>query len=241
MSGPLAEPSTVAPEGPASQSACSISARPAPVAGRARAFRRTQAERQNVRRGRFTRVALVVAVVVGAGLIVTEKPGALLSGSGSSFTPYGPPITVHLGAPSVTTVTCGAGGTAYAERIPWTNSTLPITTQEAYVRFYEIWDGDIIPDPNVVATVTPSNLCAGSPPDASTVWYVVLAAPNDTNLLTYTQGNAWQSVTAGSSNLTIDNGSALFLVTGVSYAGTGRGLDVVGFDGESPISGSVTL
>jgi hypothetical protein len=216
-------------------------AAPGAFAGRARAFRQEQTKRRTTRREHVVDVLLVIAIVVGAYVIVTEPPYSPNNGNTGVTTPSGPPIVVHFGTPTESSVTCGAGGTAYTESIPWTNSTRPVATGEVYVRVYEIWDGDYIPDPNVVANATPTNLCAGSPPDASALWYVVLAAPNGTNLLTYTQANAWTSVSQGATNLVIQNDSALILVTASSLAGTGRGFEVIGFVGGSQISGSVPL
>ena len=48
-------------------------------------------------------------------------------------------------------------------------------------------------------------------------------------------------MTQGSSNVVIQNDSALILVTASSLAGTGRGFEVIGFVGGSQISGSVEL
>jgi len=216
-------------------------AAPGAFAGRARAFRQEQTRRRSTRREQIVDVLLVAAIVIGAYVIVNERPYSPDTGNTGPTTPTGPPILVHFGTPSESSATCGAGGTAYTESIPWTNSTRPVATGEVYVRVYEIWDGDYIPDPNAVANATPTNPCAGSPPDSTALWYVVLAAPNGTNLLTYTEANAWTSVTHGSTNLAIENDSALILVTASSLAGTGRGIEVIGFVGGSQISGSIPL
>ncbi len=211
--------------------------------GRARAFRQDYVRRQTLRRNRVADVVLVALIVVGAYAIVTERPGYLLSTLRSlESTPGpGPPVVVHFGTPSTGTVSCTAGGTAYTESVPWNSSTETLTTGEVFVRLYEVWDGDNIPDPNAVANATPSSLCAGTPPDATALWYIVFVAPDGTNLLTYTETGAWSSVTGGSTNLPIYDGSALVVVSYDSLAGTGRGLEVVGFAGSSPISGKVLL
>jgi hypothetical protein len=141
----------------------------------------------------------------------------------------------------VTSVNCTAGGTAYVEPIAWTNATHAFTTGDIGVRVYEIWDGDYIPDPGAVANVTPSNVCAGVPPSWEAIWYVVLASPNGTNLLTYTVDHGWAAVPQGPNNVGIQNDSALILVTVTSLADTGRGLAVVGFAGGSQIHGTVVL
>ena len=211
--------------------------------GRAQAFRQDYVRRQTLRRNRVADVVLVALIVVGAYAIVTERPGYLLSTLRSlESTPGpGPPVVVHFGTPSTGTVSCTAGGTAYTESVPWNSSTETLTTGEVFVRLYEVWDGDNIADPDAVANATATNLCAGSPPDATALWYVVLAAPNGTNLMTYTESGSWSAISGGSSNLEIDDGSFLVLVSYDSLAGTGRGLEVAGFAGTSEISGSVLL
>lgn len=208
--------------------------------GRARSFRERQEKRRSARRERIGQLLVVLIVVLGVYAVVTARP--YNPSSTSSLPTPGPPITVSLGTPVASTVTCGAGGTAYAERIVWENSTAPVTTGDITVRVYEIYDGDFVPDQGVVANVTPSNLCAGSPPSSPPpLWYVVMAAPNGTTLLSYTVTQGWTSVTSGPWNFQIENGSAMTVVTGVSLAGTGHGFAVVGFAGGSPIRGSVPL
>ncbi len=209
--------------------------------GRAQAFRHEFAHRQTLRNNRVANVVLTALIIVGAYALVTERPGNLLPGSTGSTPGAGTPVVVHLGAPSKSTVGCTGGGTAYAESVPWNGSTETLTTGEIVVRLYEVWDGDNIADPDAVANATATNLCAGSPPDATALWYVVLAAPNGTNLMTYTESGSWSAISGGSSNLEIDDGSFLVLVSYDSLAGTGRGLEVAGFAGTSEISGSVLL
>jgi len=213
--------------------------RPGSNGGRARSFRQEQARRRGARRERIGELVVVAVIVLGIYTVVSAR----WYSPPSSYTPppSGPTIVVHLGTPSESTLPCAAGGTAYAERIPWINSTQPITTGDVNLRVYEIADGDYIGDPGAVANVTSSNVCAGTPPTTATVWYMVLAAPNGTNLLTYTVDNGWTSVTPGPSNVELENGSALILVTHVSLAGRGRGFSVYGISNESPISGSVPL
>lgn len=184
-------------------------------------------------------LVLVVVVVFGAYTVLAEPANSLLTGNG--LPNVGPPVLVTFGTLSVAPVTCGSGGTAYAERIPWVNSTRPVTTGDVYVEVYAIFDGDIIGRANAVANATPSNLCSGAPPDPVALWYVVLEAPNGTNLFTYTPAGSWTSVTHGSNDVEIENGSTLVLVTSSSLAGTGRGLKVFGFVDDAPIMGAVAL
>ncbi len=148
---------------------------------------------------------------------------------------------MNLGTPTETSVVCGGGGTAYVESVPWVNSTQPVATGQVYLRVYEIWDGDWIADPGAVANATSTNVCAGSSPSGSALWYVVLASPNGTNLLGYAEGASWTLLAPGPSDFTIENGSALILVTSESLAGTGRGLEVLGFVNDSEIKGAVAL
>jgi len=228
----VTDPSAAVPAAPPADGARSRT-------GRARAFRQRQVEQRTSRRTRIANLVMVGLVVAGAYLIVTERPGVLLNAAGT--TRFGPAIVVQLGTPTAGTLSCAGGGTAAVERVPWVGSTQPVATGEVYVRIYEIWDGDVILDPNVVANATASNPCAGAPPSSALLWYLVLAAPNGTNELTYTQAGLWQPVAGGAANVTVANDSTLLLVSGASLAGTGRGIAVLGFAGLSPISGSVPL
>lgn len=208
--------------------------------GRARSFREEQTKQRSARRERTGTILVVIIIVLGVFAIVTAHPYS--ASSRYEFPPPGPTIVVNLGTPSgATPFACGAGGTAYVERVPWTNSTQPVSTGDISVRVYEIYDGDTIGDPNAVANVTSSNVCAGSPPDSTALWYVVLATPNGTNLLTYTQGHQWTAVTAGPSDVVIANDSVLILVTNAPIAGIGRGIAVLGLVGTSQIRGTVAL
>lgn len=251
MTGPSQGPAVAPPGGPAPEGmsaevgsvGVARPGRPGALRERARAFRQEYARRQTLRRDRVANVVLAALLVVGAYAIVTERPGYLLTTLRSleSSSGPGPPVVVHFGAPSESTVSCSAGGTAYVESLPWDNSTETLATGEVSLRLYEIWDGDNIPDPGAVANATPKNLCEGAPPDATALWYLVLVAPNGTNLLTYTEASSWSSITGGSSDLKIYDGSSLVVVSYDSLAGTGRGIEVVGFAGSSPVSGSAIL
>jgi hypothetical protein len=208
--------------------------------GRARSFREEQRKQRSARRERIGTFLVVIIIVLGVYTIMTARPYS--ASSRYEFPPLGPTIVVNFGTPSgASSVTCSAGGTAYVERVPWTNSTQPVSTGDVSVRVYEIFDGDTIGDPNAVANVTSSNVCAGASPDSTALWYVVLAAPNGTNLLTYTGGHQWTAVTPGPADIDVQNGSALILVTNVSLAGTGRGIAVLGLTGTSQIRGTVAL
>jgi hypothetical protein len=237
--GTAETPANGAPGGPGVAPRAGEPAPPGTSAGRTRSFREGQAQRQSITRERLG-VWLVVVILVAAVLTL-----ALVHPSSSSnpyqFPPPAPTIAVHLGLPVTSSVACGSGATASTERIPWTGSTQPLSSGNIVVRLYEIADGDVIGDPTAVANATPSSSCAGAPPDGPASWYVVLAAPGGTNLLTYTVDAGWSSVMHGPTNVTVENGSSLTLVTNESWAGTGRALGVYGFVNDTSVSGSVPL
>ncbi len=207
--------------------------------GRAQAFRREQTELRRARRDLLGNIAVVLIIAVGVYAVVTARP----FNPGAAYTPppTHPPITVTLGTPTVTAITCAAGATAYAERIPWVGSSAPVRTGDVTVRVYEIWDSDWIGDPGVVANATPTNVCSGPAPLSVTDWYVVLAAPNGTNLDLYTDGQGWVSVTGAPWNIGIENGSSFVVVTNPAITDTGRGFAVYGFENGSLISATTPL
>jgi hypothetical protein len=214
-------------------------ARPGSFAGRAHSFRRDQADRRSTQKERIGELLVVAVIVFGAYTAATAS-----SYSRSSSLPLpsvGPEIIIHLGTPSVSVVPCGGGGTAYAERIPWTNSTQPLTPGDVALSVYEIGDRDYVADPGAVADATPSDLCAGTPPNPGALWYVVLAAPNGTNLLTYTWADRWAPLSQAPASLDVENDSTLVLVSDISLAGTGRGLELFGSVNNSTIAGAVPL
>ncbi|MGP8075838.1 MAG: hypothetical protein ACLP8Y_03760 [Thermoplasmata archaeon] len=211
---------------------------PSPVEGRARAFRNGQTQRKSQERERVGVLLVVAIIVLGVYVITSARP---FSPSNNPNPNPGPPITVLLGTPTVVSVPCSAGGSAYAENIPITSISAPIVTGDVNARVNEIWDGDDIGDPNVVANATPSNLCAGSAPDASTLWYGVLVAPNGTNLLTYTATHAWVSVSNGLPNIGIENGSSFVLVSYKSFSGAGYGFLLFGYANGSLIRATIPL
>jgi hypothetical protein len=182
-----------------------------------------------------------VIIILGIYAIVSARPFVPSSGPGPP-TP-GPPIAVNLTAPVVGQVTCGNGGTAYTDRVVWSNSTAPVTTREVSPRVYELWDGDIVNDIGVTANVSSTSVCAGDPPSGGGLisWYVVLTAPNGTIELSYTFSQGWTSVTGGASDITIENGMSMIVVTSPDIAGKGYGFAVVGEANGSSIHGSVPL
>lgn len=207
--------------------------------GGARSFREQQVRRRITRRERLGIVLVVVIIALGAYTIVTARP---FTGSTGGLQPVpGPEIVVQFGTPTISTLNCTAGGTAYIERIPWVNSTQPVSTSNIFVRVFEIFDGDYVGDPGAVANVTATNLCQGTPPDSSSRWYAVLAAPSGANLLTYTTGDSWRSVDGQALNFQIQSGSSMVLVSFASFSNTGHGFGVGGVAQGSVIRGTVPL
>lgn len=213
-------------------------AAPGAFDGRARSFRERQIDRRRSRRERAVDVLAVGIVLLAVYAVATARP---YSSPQTSVPKSGPSVGVNFGTPSVTTLACTAGGIAYAESIPWVGSSRPVNTGQVVVHVSEIWDGDYIPDSGAVANATPSNLCAGAAPASKTAWYVVLQAPNGTNLLTFTVAQEWVSLSHGTADILVENGSALILLTYQSLAGTGRGLSVVGEANGSVIRGVTPL
>jgi len=237
---PSRGPPSSGPEGSASPLRAGEPAPPGTFGGRAREFREQQAERRSARRERVGQLLVVAILVLGVIAIVTARP--FNPSSGSSGPNPGPPITVTFASPTVRQLTCGNGGTGFAEKIVWSNASAAVTTGDLSPRVYEIFDGDPISDLGVVANVTSTNLCAGSPPNPSTqTWYIVLQAPNGTTLLSYTVNQGWTSVTHGAWNIPIENGSSVIVVSGASFANRGLGFAVVGFASGGPIRGTVPL
>lgn len=224
---------------PSESASLAIARRPRGTGGRTERFRARRAERRSLRRDQYLEVVVIAIVLLGIYTIVTARPNSASFNNG--FPAPGPPIQVHFGTPTLGTANCGGGGTAAVEKIPWDNSTAPVTTGDVNIRLFEIFDGDYIGDPGAVANATPTNVCAGVPPTQSEIWYVVLAAANGTNLLTYTVAQGWTSLTGGAWNFDIASNSTVVLVTYASLSGTGRGLGVTGFSSGSPITGSVVL
>lgn len=213
---------------------------PGTYEGRARSFRESQTQRRSRRREHIGQLLVVAIIALGVYAIVSARP--FVPSTGSSLPSPGPPITVNFATPVPGQVLCGNGGTGYTERVVWSNATASVVTGDVSPRVYELFDGDIVTDLGVVANVTSSNVCAGSPPStANFAWYVVMTAPNGTIQLTYTFSQGWTSVTHGAWNFPIENGTAMIVVTGTSLAGRGFGFAVVGFSGGSAIHGSVPL
>jgi len=208
--------------------------------GRARAFREREAERRKLRRDRVGAVLVVVIILLGVYAIAAARP---YNPSNQSSQPKpGPPILVTLGTPILRQITCSSGASAYAERIPWNGSTATVTTGDVAVHLYEVIDGDFIPDIQIIANATPTNPCAGAPPPAMNwLWYVVLSAPNGTNILAYDVTQGWTAIGGGTWNIPIENGSAVTVITGMSASQRGLGFAVVGFSNGSTIAGTVPL
>jgi hypothetical protein len=216
-----------------------VPAPPGSAAGRAHRFRERQMVRRSETQQQLGVVVVVVIIVLGIYTLLTAHPYSASGTNGQP--PQGPTIFVNLGTPTAGTTPCLGGGTAYVERIPWVNSTEPLTTGDVNLRVYEIWDRDYIADPNAVANATPTSVCAGVPPDPIALWYVVLAAPNGTNVLTYTQAHVWRSLSGSPVNVPIEDRSTLVLVTQMSLYNAGRGFQVYGYSNDSVVFGAIPL
>lgn len=213
---------------------------PGSADGRARTFRERESKRRSILRDRIGQILVVVIIIVGVYAIVSARP--FNPSSGSSSPGPGPPVAVTLGTPLAGNVTCGNGGVAYTERTVVTGSTSPIITGYIAVHVYEILDGDFIPDYLAHPNITATSVCAGSPPSPTNfLWYVALAAPNGTVLLSYTTTLGWKAIGNASWNIPVEAGAALVVVTGTSIDCHGLGLAVVGFAGGSPIRGTIPL
>jgi len=214
-------------------------AAPGTYAGRARLFRRAQAERRTDRRDRVWTVFVVFVIGLGVFVVVTATPYSPLGYNG--LPKPGPVITVTLASPVVSSISCGSGGTAISEEIGFVSSSKPVATGELVLRLYEIWDGDYIGDPNAVANASATNACEGAPPTTGALWYVVLTAPKGTNALTFTGKDLWQPIGGSPTNLTLRGGYTFVVITAYSLSGTGRGFGVEGYEAGSRIQGSVPL
>jgi len=207
--------------------------------GRARSFRESRTRERSLRRERVGQIVVVAIIILGIYAIVSAKPFNPSSNGGNPNP--GPPIIVNFSAPVAGQVPCAGGGTGYTERLVWTNSSAPVTTGDVGILIKEP-DNDSVPDQGVVANATSSNVCAGSPPNAVTwSWYVVLAAPNGTNILTYTDDHGWTSVTHGPSNVPIEDGTTWVIVTGGPFYHRGFVFWLVGYANGSPIHRTVVL
>lgn len=207
--------------------------------GRTRSFRERQTKQRSLRRERIGQIVVVAIIVLGIYAIVSAKPFNPFSTPGNS-TPA-PPVTINFSAPVGGQVPCGGGGTGYTDRIVWMNSSAAISTGDVYFLIKEP-DGDLVPDQGVVVNVTSSNVCAGVPPNSVTwSWYVVLVAPNGTNLLTYTSDHGWASVAHEPLYIQIQDGAALVVVTGGPFYHRGFTFWVEGSLNGAPIHETIVL
>jgi hypothetical protein len=213
---------------------------PAPAPGGAREFRERRTRRRQSRTDLAVTGIAVVVLVLAVVVLLTVKP--VVPGSGPpDDSSNAPPIVVRFGTPVVSEVTCGSGGNVTAERVPWINSSQPITTGDADPRITEIADGDFVSDPHATPTVNATDVCTGAAMDLTSRWYAVLEDPNGTNALTYTVADGWQTVAGGEWNVLIPDGANLTVVENPSMAGSGYALSMIGFANGAAITGSVTL
>ncbi len=187
---------------------------PAAGAGPSARFRR---ERD---RGRIRLIGAVVGVallVLVAYLVVVPD---LRPPPGSSVAPTGGSL-VRLGPAALGVVPCSTGPAAIAERIPWINASVTVTTDDAILVVVDL-DGDTLYSTGPLPSVSASSDCAGALPTPNWTassglnvgfsWYVVLSDPSGTNIAYYTLTQGWLPVGNGPWPAPIANGSALTLV-----------------------------
>ncbi|HTT73111.1 MAG TPA: hypothetical protein VMG99_03040 [Thermoplasmata archaeon] len=211
-----------------------------PPRPRASEFRADRTNRRQRRAELVLTIVAVAAIATGAVWLVFGPP-VLPGSSAPGGSPNAPPIHVNFGAPVASSVPCGGGGNVTVERIPWINTTEPITTGEAELRLMEIYDGDYLSDPGAAPNVNASSVCTGAVPNPSARWYAVLQGSNGTNVLSYTVPGGWATVSGGDWNLPIPDGDSLVVVENPSLVASGFAISVVGFANGSPITGSVVL
>ncbi|HTT26628.1 MAG TPA: hypothetical protein VMH90_06700, partial [Thermoplasmata archaeon] len=176
---------------------------------------------------KWTAGFLVVLIVALAAyyVISTPHPAGSSSGGGGGGcpSPCTTPVTdyVTLGAPSVSSVTCGEGGQASVEEIPWIGATAPLTTADVFLELREIVDGDIIGGSGSAPFVTRASLCPGAPPSPAYSWYVVVEDTGGANIMTFCYASGWTPVGPGPSSIPLSNGTELFLVIAPAVAGAG--------------------
>jgi hypothetical protein len=207
-----------------------------PATGVAETFRRQRSRHRAEMAQGITSIVATLVVVLAVVALVTARPVVPGSGGGPAA-----PIVVAFGAPSLSQVSCGSGGSVYAERIPWISTAVPITSGDFVPKVIELFDGDIVNDPGAAPNVTASNVCAGAAPNGTARWYAVFSDPTGANVLSYAIAPGWAGVAGGSANLAIQNDSSLTIVMPASLAGGGYGLHIVGYTSGSAILGSVTL
>lgn len=207
---------------------------------RARAYR-TAREQRSQRRHDLAVIVVAIVVVLASVYVLADARSIESSLAGGGVGPTPPPITVTFGTPSISSISCGDGGSVYAERIGWVNASEPLTTGEVVPRVYEIADGDFVNDPGSTPNVTASNLCAGATPTTPSRWYAVLVDPSGANTLSYTVAGGWAAVGSGPTNIAILDDSALVVVMNPSLSGGGYGLRIVGFSNGAEVQGSIVL
>ncbi len=157
---------------------------------------RFRAELRRRQRRRYSLAAALTAIVVGGLLLSVPGFGPSSGGTGASLAGY----VVHLGAPVLGVVTCGGGTVAIAERVPWLNSSVPLTTGHVILTVVDV-DGDTLWSSGAPPTVTASQACAGTLPVSNFTgisgvnvgfsWYVTLSSPSGSILAFYTLSSGW--------------------------------------------------
>lgn len=185
----------------------------------------------------------VLLIVIVFLWVAANPPSSSSSSSGESHPGggSGAGITVQLGAPVLTNITCGAGGTDVAERVAWQGASATLTTSEINLFVVETADGDLLSGPSNTPSVTAQDPCAGSPPSPDYTWYAALENPSGTVVASYTLTEEWKAVGGGGGTMVIEPGSTVVILTTPSLHDNGYSLQVQGLAAGETVTGFVPL
>ena len=182
-------------------------------------------------------VALVVVLGAAGAYAFNSAPHGLPAGGGGG--PSG--VSVQFGAPTSGHVGCAGGKTMVTERVPWVNSSLPVSTTQFRLEVQEIGDGDVIGADNAPGAVTPIALCVGPAQPYVYDWYGVLQSPNGTNEATYTYASGWAAVPPSTLPIEVAQNSSMMVVSTSSFVGLGYALEALPFGPGVPVNGFTAL
>jgi hypothetical protein len=183
---------------------------------------------RRARRKKYVNAVVVAVIVLVAATALYELVVRPLTAS----KPVPAPVSIVLGAPSLGTLRCGTNTTLSTERIPWSSTNRPVTTANLAVEITELDDGSVIGGTNPAAFATASNECTGDPPTGAHEWYAVLQSPDGTNVASFSYSASWVAVGGSPLPLTVQNDSALVLLSTSTFAASGYVLELY-----DPVSG----